>query len=285
MTRADAPFRPIRAPFVVQGATGVAIRDRLKNLTGQDERVLRAVGAHLGTLAARDLRAYTAPGFDRADPGQWAVRKRELTAGSSSRWAGSLTKATHDQYALARRGQLAHLQKLDAGITMLRHRLSLPLGEKGTKRAPGGYRSRREWFAKSRRLAVLEARRAAVEVDWEVGAVHVVRGGKRLANTRHYLDAAGLTEAQWRARWEAARWFLRADGESGKAYGNETIRVTPDGQVSLKLPAPLAHLANAPHGRYVLAAAVRFAHRGEEWADRIGKPPGGGLRDSLRPGP
>ena len=49
---------------------------------------------------------------------------------------------------------------------------------------------------------------------------------------------------------------LAADGESGKRFGNETIRVTPDGEVSIKLPAPLAHLANARHGRYVLAATV-----------------------------
>lgn len=73
----------------------------------------------------------------------------------------------------------------------------------------------------------------------------------------------------WRRRWEAERWFLSADGESGKRCGNETVRVTPDGVVSIKLPAPLAHLANASHGRYVLAARVRFKHRGEEWADRV----------------
>ncbi|MET9386279.1 hypothetical protein ABZY09_35790, partial [Streptomyces sp. NPDC002928] len=41
------------------------------------------------------------------------------------------------------------------------------------------------------------------------------------------------------------------------------------GQLSLRLPAPLAHLANAPHGRYVLGATVQFAHRGGEWLDRI----------------
>lgn len=39
--------------------------------------------------------------------------------------------------------------------------------------------------------------------------------------------------------------------------------------VSIKLPAPLAHHANARHGRYVLAAKVAFRHRGQEWADRI----------------
>jgi IS605 OrfB family transposase len=99
--------------------------------------------------------------------------------------------------------------------------------------------------------------------------VHVVRGGKRLLGTRHNLDKAQLTEAEWRKRWEAGRWFLQADGESGKKFGNETIRVTPDGEVSIKLPAPLAGLANARHGRYVLAAQMRFPHRGQEWADRV----------------
>jgi len=34
-------------------------------------------------------------------------------------------------------------------------------------------------------------------------------------------------------------------------------------------PAPLADLANAGHGRYVLACRVVFPHRGQEWADRI----------------
>ncbi|MGW2937123.1 IS200/IS605 family accessory protein TnpB-related protein, partial [Streptomyces sp. NPDC001156] len=103
----------------------------------------------------------------------------------------------------------------------------------------------------------------------EVGRVRVVRGGKRLLHTRHHLEAAQLTEHAWRRRWEAERWFLQADGESGKRFGNETIRVTPEGEVSLKLPVPLAHLANAPHGRYVLASTAVFHHRRDEWADRI----------------
>ncbi|MDT0470284.1 transposase, partial [Streptomyces sp. DSM 41699] len=98
---------------------------------------------------------------------------------------------------------------------------------------------------------------------------HVARGGRRLLNNRHNLEAAQLTAEQWRERWEAERWFLAADGECGKRFGNETIRVTPDGEVSIKLPAPLAHLANSKHGRYVLATRVQFQHRGAEWRDRI----------------
>ncbi|WP_243723423.1 transposase [Actinomadura sp. 7K507] len=261
-------LRAIDAPFVAAGPSGVAIRARLKGLTARDEQVLGEVGAHLGSLAGRDLKARCRAGTAH-DADRWAARKRELTGESSARWAGSITKATHDQWALARRGQFAHLKSLEAGVAAIERRLSVPVGQKGTRRAAGGYRSRREWFAKSRRLHVLKDRLTRVRADWDAGKVRVARGGRRLLNNRHHLDAAGLTEEQWRARWEAGRWFCQADGESGKRYGNETIRVTPDGQVSIRLPTPLAHLANAPHGRYALTARVGFAHRGAEWADRI----------------
>ncbi|MET7311837.1 IS200/IS605 family accessory protein TnpB-related protein [Streptomyces sp. NPDC005571] len=260
--------RELAVSFVASGPCGVAVRDRLKHLTAQDERVLRAVGAHQGALASRDLKARCADGLEHGAQ-TWAARKRELTALSSSRIAGAITKATHDQWALARRCQAVHVQNLAAGIKTLRHRLSLPIGEKGTKRAAGGYRSKSEWFRKSRRLAMLEDRHAAAVAEWQAGRVRVVRGGKRLLNTRHHLTQARLTEEQWRERWEAERWFLAADGESGKRFGNETIRVTPDGEVSVKLPAPLAHLANARHGRYIFTVRIAFAHRGAEWADRI----------------
>ena len=263
-----ADLRTIARPFAADPASGVCIRDRLKGLTAQDEKVLRLVGGHNGSLASRDLKARCQDGLDHSTD-TWAARKRELTAESSSRWAGSITSNTHDQWGLSRRAQHAHLQGLEAGIRTLRHRLSLPVGEKGSKGQPGGYRSRHEWFVKSRRLAVLEDRLEQAKADREAGRVRVVRGGRKLANTRHNLAAANLTENQWRERWEASRWFLTADGESGKRYDNETIRVTPDGEVSIKLPAPLAEHANARHGRYVLAAKVSFPHRGEEWRDRI----------------
>ncbi|MEU7854427.1 IS200/IS605 family accessory protein TnpB-related protein [Nonomuraea sp. NPDC049141] len=262
------PLRPIAASFVAAGPSGVAIRDRLKGLTAEDEQVLRMVGAHLGVLASRDLAVRCRDGLEHST-NRWAARKRELTPESSSRWAGSVTKASHDQWALARRCQLAHLQSLEAGIAAITHRLSQPIGAKGSKKAPGGYRSRQEWHAKTRRLHVLTGRLERERANWKAGRVHVVRGGNRLARTRHHLAAAHLTEAEWRDRWQAERWFLRADGESGKRYGNETIRATPDGQVSIKLPAPLAAYANAGHGRYVLAARVRFAHRGQQWVGQV----------------
>ncbi|TJZ52224.1 transposase, partial [Streptomyces piniterrae] len=207
-------LRPIGDPFVAIGPSGVAVRDRLKRLTPEDEKVLRLVGKHLGHLASLDLKARCADGLEH-NSDTWAARKHGLTAESSSRWAGAVTKATHDQWALSRRCQLAHIQGLEAGVRTLMHRLSLPVGEKGTKRAPGGYRSKGEWFHKSRRLHVLEHRLDAARAEREAGVVHVVRGGRRLLKNRHNLAAAKLTETEWRQRWEVERWFLQADGESG----------------------------------------------------------------------
>ena len=77
----------------------------------------------------------------------------------------------------------------------------------------------------------------------------------------------GSTEDQWRREWESARLFLTADGEKDKAWGNETIRWYPDeGWLEIKLPAPLAHLANRPHGRYRLSCPAEFCYRGDEVA-------------------
>ncbi|MEU0088219.1 hypothetical protein [Streptomyces sp. NPDC006274] len=150
-------LREVAAPFVVTGPSGVAVRDRLKDLTAEDEEVLRLVGAHLGSLASRDLKVRCVEGLGHSGE-SWALRKRGLTGVSSSRWAGSVTKATHDEWALARRGQAVYVKSLEAGVTTIRHRVSLPVGQRGSKRVPGGYRSRREWHAKSRRLRVLEDR-------------------------------------------------------------------------------------------------------------------------------
>lgn len=117
------------------------------------------------------------------------------------RWAGSITKATHDQWALARRGQAAEMGWLRGQIARIEARLARPLGAKADKRSGlvRGYGSRAEWHAKSRRLHGLKDRLAGLEEDWAAGRVHVVRGGKRLARLRHHLDEAQLTEQAWRS--------------------------------------------------------------------------------------
>lgn len=112
---------------------------------------------------------------------------------------------------------------------------------------------------------MLRARLVAAEVALVGGRPSITVGGKRLWRNRNHLDDAGMTGPQWRARWDTARMFLTADGESGKAGGNETIRIDETGQLRIKVPAALS----AQYGTHLdVRAPVTFGHRGAEWAQR-----------------
>jgi IS605 OrfB family transposase len=259
-------LRPVAVPFVAAAPAGARVRARLR-LSLEDEVVLRAAGSHLGSLAGRDLAARCAEGrLDAADRARSrAVRKRALTAESSSRWAGAITRTSEDQVRLAGQNLRANRSSLQARIRRIEARLAVQAGSKsGPVR---GYATPAERHAKAVRLQLLKARLARAERQLMAGTVSVVRGGKALLRKRGSLAAAGLTEDRWRHEWESARLFLTADGEKDKAWGNETIRWHPDeGWLEIKLPAPLAPLANRPHGRYRLSATVQFCYRGDEVA-------------------
>ena len=259
-------LRPIAAPFVVAAPAGARVRARLRVSAG-DAVVLRAAGEHLGSLAGRDLRARCGEGrLDaRGRAASRRERKRQLTALSSSRWAGSITRATEDQVRLAERNLGAERATLRARITSIEARLALPAG--GRAGRARGYATPAERYGKQVRLQVLKARLHRVDQQLSAGRVPVVRGGKRLLGTRRRLAEAGLTQAQWRERWQAGRVFLTADGEKDKRLGNETIRWHPGEQwLEVKLPAPLGQLANRPHGRYWLSCPAGFGYRGDEAA-------------------
>lgn len=244
-------LRGLKPAFVVPGPVGVTIRSRLR-VSSAEATVLTAVGVFLGSLASKDLAVRSREGTDH-DASSWAARKRELSVLSSARWAGSVTKATHDQWALARRGHAAEMAWLRGQITRIEARPARPLGAKADKRARlvRGYATRSEWHAKSRRLQVLRDRLAARESDWSTGRVSVVRGGKKLAHLRHHLDEAGLSAQAWRERWDAARMFLAADGESGP--GCSTTLGEPG---RLRSRSKTSTSARAAHGRRTVETSV-----------------------------
>jgi IS605 OrfB family transposase len=181
-----------------------------------------------------------------------------------------------DHYHLGMRGLAAHVGDLRAAVGVLAARCALRPGEVAPTdnvEADGcrpqrlrGYRSAGERFVKTRRLAGLRGRLAAAEHALAAGRPSIAVGGKRLWHNRTHLDATDMSEQQWRERWEAARLFLTADGESGKAGGNETIRVGADGRLRIKTPAALV-------GRFgshlVIGEPIRFHHRGDEWNTRV----------------
>jgi hypothetical protein len=222
-----AALRPIADPFVAAAPGGARVRTRLR-VSAQDEAVLWAAGTHLGSLAGRDLAARCAEGrLDaKGTAVSRAVRKRALTAESSSRWAGAITRTSEDQYQRAERNLRDEQASLLARIRRIEARLAV---EAGAKHGPTrGYATAAERHAKTIRLKTLRARLSRVQRRLDSGTMSVVRGGKDLLRKRNNLASAGLAQTRWRRDWEAARLFLTADGEAGKPWGNETIRVNPD---------------------------------------------------------
>jgi hypothetical protein len=259
-------LRDIAEPFAAAAPAGARVRTRLR-VSAQDEVVLREAGRHLGSLAGRDLAARCAEG--RLDAKGRAEsrreRKRALTAGSSSRWAGAITRTSEDAYQRAEKNLRDERGTLQARVRRIEARLAVQAGNKQGRTR--GYATPGERHSKTIRLKALKARLARVERRLDTGAMPVTRGGKNLLRKRSNLAGAGLTEQQWRLDWESARLFLTADGEAAKPWGNETLRFNPDeGWLELKLPAPLASLANRPFGRYRLTCPVEFGYRADEVA-------------------
>jgi hypothetical protein len=258
--------RRIGDPVVAGGPAGVRIRTRIQ-LTDAEAAAVAGVGSFLGSVFRAELASRVdLGGLDRRGHARWrAQRKQVLTAVSSSRWAGAITRASEDGWQLASRNLTAEIRSLRARIGRIRGRLVVPAGERRGRLR--GYASPSERFEKQRRLQVLRARLAAAETRMAEGRLSVCRGGRRLARVRHHLGEARLTEEQWRGEWEASRLFICADGEADKAWGNETIRWHPEeGWLEIKLPPALVPLANRPHDRYRLSCSVAFPYRGDEVA-------------------
>jgi IS605 OrfB family transposase len=266
---------------------GAAITTRLRT-TPEDERVLDLVAEHLGRLRRTDLAAISRPVPLDAAMADTAKRqesrdrlnnrKTALTAESSARWANAIIAGNDAQYRLARDSQHRHITGLQVAITTIEERLAQPTvdmltaeqrRERRKAKRPKGYATQAERFAKQQRLQRLRAKLGRVTTDWDNRHVHVSEGGKRLAKTRHNLGVANLTLPEWRKEWGCARDRIEAIGSGDEPFGNLTITVTPDGEVSLRLPKPLERLANAKHGRYILSGGAVFAYRAEEWLARI----------------
>jgi IS605 OrfB family transposase len=239
---------------------------------------LAAVGELLGSVYRGELARRVALGRVEAKAHVvWrAQRKRALTALSSSRWAGTITRAVEDQYQLGMRCLAAQVADLRAAVDVLEKRCILRPGELAraadtdtggpSRRQWRGYRNSAERFAKTRRLAVLGGRLASAQEALAAGRPSITVGGKQLWRNRNRLEAAAMTEQQWAERWGAERMFLTADGESGKAGGNETIRVDEAGRLRVKVPVSLAGELGS---HLMVSAPVQFSHRGQEWSARV----------------
>ncbi|MGW2553816.1 hypothetical protein [Streptomyces sp. NPDC001635] len=185
-------LRPLAASFTVAAPTGARIRDRLR-VTTEEAEVLWRVGEHLGHRQRADLAERVSVGRVKAKDNQRAARKKNLTAVSSSRWAGAMTRASQDQYQLSVRVLFDERACLRRAIRTISCRLSAPCGKRaGTTR---GYANQAERYEKQRRLQILTTRLTVVEARIESGRPSIVVGGRRLAKLRHNLAFRGGVEA------------------------------------------------------------------------------------------
>jgi hypothetical protein len=276
----EGPLRRIGDPVIAAPSAGVRVRTRI-HLTDGEAQALAAIGDYLGSVYRSELAGRVGLGrLDRKQHAVWrARRKQAVTSVSSSRWAGAITRAVEDQYQLGMRGLSAQVADLRSAIEVLEGRCALGPGEvsaaapdaaggprRRSRRPNRGYRDAAQRFSKTRRLMVLRQRLAHAEAALAAGHPSITVGGKRLWRNRQHLDQAELTEARWRTCWDASRIFLTADGETGKAGGNETIRVDQDGRLRVKVPAALT----GQFGSHIaISAPVEFHHRGDEWAERV----------------
>jgi len=294
--RPKKPFRALAVPRKVASPAGVAIEARAY-LDADDLGVVLPLGDLLTKLRNQDL-VRTISGVP------WAARKALITQETSARWAGSITQSNNDQLRLSRDNLVRAIEGWSKAIKTIAKRLAAPIPEKKVKgetplapapatvlaQIPGfddqttqgkrhrrivGYASQAERAAKQLRLAHLQAKVVSAQADLASGEISICKGGKDLLNKRHHLDEAGLDLAQWQEQYAAARRFLTADGEAGKKWGNETIRVSPEGVVTIKLPPALvkAGLGNVGRGKdkthYQLSTPVTFRYRQDEWLSQI----------------
>jgi hypothetical protein len=127
-------LRRIDDPVVAAAPAAIRIRTRIQP-TVAEAATLTAIAEFLGSVYRKELAGRISLGrLDRKAQVAWrAERKQALTAGSSSRWAGAITRVVEDQYQLGMRTLASHVGDLRAAVQVL---------EGAVRVAPGQIRAR-----------------------------------------------------------------------------------------------------------------------------------------------
>ena len=264
--------RRLAAPFVAMPPAGTSTEARLA-VTDAEDALLWNVYRFGGSVRAADLmllvqlRALEASDKPDAEAKKAlaAARKRNLTPCWSSRMGGAICRRNNAEWDLALRNLEAHRDGLASQIAETAARLDCPVGH------ADGYGTESAAAMKRRRLECLQRKLDRADSESASRRLRICLGGKDLARKRHNLDAAGLTEAEWRLRWEAQRGWFACNGTKGETWGNQTFHVNPHTKIAeLLLPEHLRHLSNTPGRRpsYRLESPVEFAHLAEQLQER-----------------
>jgi IS605 OrfB family transposase len=246
-------------------------------LTGWERELLATIGVQLSGARAADLAA-----AQRREPANDRVKALVARFGIHSRYAGSIC-VDNDAAVRAAKEQLwQHQRQLQAAIQRLETRTALRskaavcgCRKRRCGRCGGGYATENERVMKRRRLDVLRAELADVQRRRAESRFSVCLGGKRLAGTRHHLEQAGLTQAQWRQAWRGRRAWFGCVGNAGALGGNPCLSLRQDDParpglwfLTVSVPAPVrARFGCGPRVR--LTHPVPLHHRRDELEERL----------------
>jgi IS605 OrfB family transposase len=265
--------RPQLPTRVVAPGAGVSVRTRLR-LDPDERALLDAIGAHLTRARNTDLAA--------ARRGEKANDRYKVLVerfGIHSRYAGTICVDNDAATRAAKEHLWRHRAGLRRTVATLERRIAAPTRSscgcgqrRGCDACREGYATANERFQKQRRLASRVAELARVEGRLAAKDYPVVYGGRRLAGTRHHLEAAGLTETQWRTNWSRARHWFGCAGNTGKPGGNPCLTLTRgDGghwQLTVSVPKPVADQLGVPT-RVQLRHPIPLHHRSLELEERL----------------
>ena len=137
--RSATGLRILDAPFVVAPPTGTASATRLK-VTPPEHTFLCLLGDFLGGLFRSDLSLLIREGACPSTT--WKDRKSQVSALTSSRWAGTITKAANTQYRLGMRTLRDERNSLRVRIDEIGKRAAAPVGWEPGEGQPRPYRLR-----------------------------------------------------------------------------------------------------------------------------------------------
>ncbi len=265
--------RPQLPTRVVAPSAGVSVKTRLR--LDPDERVLLAsIGAHLTRARNCDLAA-TRRGEKANDRYKVLVER----FGIQARYAGTICVDNDAATKAAKEHLWRHRAGLGQAVATLERRTAATArsacgcGERrGCGRCRDGYSNPNERFQQQRRLASRIAELARVEARLAAKDYPVVYGGRRLAGTRHHVQKAGLSVAEWRRSWVQARSWFGCAGNAGKSGGNPCLTLTRGARgrwyLTVSVPRPVAEQLGVA-ARVRLRHPVPLHHRSAELEQRL----------------
>jgi IS605 OrfB family transposase len=219
----------------------------------QEAKDLKIMGEYLHSEYAKDFNN-TMQGESRT------TRKKALTVNTSSRWAGSITRVSQDQYELAGRNNQACLNQYTSELGGVEKQLAKLASQEKSKLASQGkskHAVKHKQFdlqKEKHRLETLIIKRRKHE---EQNHYPTVLGGSKL-----FKKVCNGNE-QAKTSWSERRLFLTADGESGAPCGNQTIKINKQDQLVIKIPKGL-QTEYPGQSHYQLKAPV-ILHQGEKY--------------------